>query len=92
MLPLAGGHRPIVEQELPGGQQGDLLPGEGGQVSRQAAALLLVGAHQHHRAVQPPADTRGEVGPVHWSQTGHRRRRTARVQGVQQLLELEDAV
>ena len=64
VLPLAGGHRAVVEQKFPGGQQGDALAGEGGQVFGQPVGLRLVGAHHHHRAVHPPVEPGGEMGPV----------------------------
>ena len=92
VLPLAGGHGRVVEEKFPGGQQRDFLPGKGGQVGGQTAALLLIGAHHHHRAVPVPPDTRGEMGPVDRGQAGNRRRGAARVQRVQQLLELRDLV
>ena len=63
VLPLAGG-RPGVEQKVPGGEEGNLPPGEGGQVPGHAPGLPVVGAHQHQGAAGGLAEPRGHIGPV----------------------------
>ena len=63
VLPLAGGC-PRVKQKVPGGKEGDLPPGEGGQVPGHAPGLPVVGAHQHQGAAGGLAEPRGHIGPV----------------------------
>ena len=70
VLILPGYHRRVVEGELPGGQGGHLLPGEGGQVLLHPLGLPLVGAHHHHRPLQLLVEPGGKVGPVDRRQAG----------------------
>ena len=53
-----------MKQKVPGGEEGDLSPGEGGQVPGHAPGLPVVGAHQHQGAAGGLAEPRGHIGPV----------------------------
>ena len=92
VLPLAGDSGRVVEGEGPGGEDGDLAPGEGGHVPGQALALPLVGTHQHHRTVGIEADGGGDVGAVDRRCPGQGHRAAARLQGGGELFEFLQAV
>ena len=92
MFPLPGGHRAVVKKEFPGRQQRDLLPGKGGQIAGQPAGLFFLGAHHHHRTVQPAVQAGGKVGPVDRSQAGDGRGRGAGIQSGEQLLKFGNLV
>ena len=90
MLPLVGGHRPVVEVEFPASQHRHAPACEGGDIPAQGLGLVLVGAHQYHRTVQGGAQSGGKVGAVDAGQPRHRRWRLARLQGLYQGGELGD--
>ena len=80
VLPLAGGHRAVVEQKFPRPHHDGGYARQRRHVGAQPGALPLVGAHQYHGTVQPLQKARREVGPVDGGQPRHLHRGAARFQ------------